>query len=154
MDARSSAAAAGVSRGLTQQVLNTVKEGPNFEQTKARWPHVPPIGGRTVFGGGVKEGPNFEQTKKQSDRTDHQPELVDQLGLGALTDAGEDVSVFLADKSPGQSKADFTAIYFDSISTGEDVSVFLADKSPGPRLSLNRSQWGGCSTKYDTPTEN
>ena len=29
-----------------------------------------------------------------------------------------------------------------------------ADKSPGPRLSLNRSQWGGCSTKYDTPTEN
>ena len=35
---------------------------------------------------------------------------------------------------------DFTAIYFDSVSTGEDVSVFLADKSPGPRLSLNRSQ--------------
>ena len=24
---------------------------------------------------------------------------------------------------------------------------------PVIRLSLNRSQWGGCSTKYDTPTE-
>ena len=24
---------------------------------------------------------------------------------------------------------------------------------PVKRLSLNRSQWGGCSTKYDTPTE-
>ena len=28
-----------------------------------------------------------------------------------------------------------------------------ADKSIVWRLSLNRSQWGGCSTKYNTPTE-
>ena len=29
-----------------------------------------------------------------------------------------------------------------------------ANKSPSQGLSLNRSQWGGCSTDYDTPTEN
>lgn len=28
-----------------------------------------------------------------------------------------------------------------------------ADKSPVERLSLNRSQCGGCSTKYNTLTE-
>ena len=65
-------------------------------------------------------------TLKQSDRTDHQPELV----AARSYDSGDETLNF-----------DFTAIYFDSISTaGEDVSVFLADKSPGPRLSLNRSQ--------------
>lgn len=39
-------------------------------------------------------------------------------------------------------------------SSNGDGRPSSADKSPGQRLSLNRSQWGGCSTDYDTPTEN
>ena len=34
-----------------------------------------------------------------------------------------------------------------------DACPSCADKSPVERRSLNRSQCGGCSTKYDTPTE-
>ena len=86
-------------------------------------------------------------TLKQSDRTHHQPELV----AARSYDSGDETLNFdspqrrrrrcvcLFSRQISWSK-DFTAIYFDSVSTGEDVSVFLADKSPGPRLSLNRSQ--------------
>ena len=34
----------------------------------------------------------------------------------------------------------------------EDCPSEKADKSSGHRMSLNRSQYGGCSTKYDTLT--
>ena len=67
-------------------------------------------------------------TLKQSDRTDHQPELV---AARSYDDSGGDETL--------RNFADFTAIYFDSPQpkdAGEDVSVFLADKSPGcPRLA-------------------
>ena len=36
----------------------------------------------------------------------------------------------------------------------EDVVRPERTNLPVERLSLNRSQCGGCSTKYDTPTEN
>ena len=35
-----------------------------------------------------------------------------------------------------------------------EMSPSYADKSPGQGMSLNGSQCGGCSTDYDTPTEN
>ena len=75
------------------KVLNTlnVKEGANFKHTKARWPHVPPIGGRTVFGAGphtttsfepttVKEGANFKHTKA---RWPHVPPIGGRTVFGA-----------------------------------------------------------------------
>lgn len=34
----------------------------------------------------------------------------------------------------------------------EKKNVRVANKSPSQRMSLNRSQYGGCSSKYDTQT--